>query len=442
MHILLVDDKKELFEILKDNFALVGHLLFWAADTQQTFDILKTEKINVILLDIMLGKENGVDTLKEIKDKYANIPIIMITGYATVETAVRTMKLGAFDYVKKPLDFDTLCNRVDAAYQATKLKDENDFLKKRLQEDSIQWDSKNPSYQLTKKMAIKLAPTDIPLLIQGENGSGKELLADFIYNHSKRIAKKFVKINCAAFPESLLDNELFGHERGAYTGADSEYQGVFEQANGGTLLLDEIGDMPLTIQAKILRVLQNQEIRRIGGKKTQKIDVRFIAATNKNLKKMINKGTFREDLYYRINGATLQIPSLRERKEDIIDIANCVLERLSTDYGTTKKTFSKEVGEKFLAYTWPGNIRELKNVVNFAYTISSSNEISREDLPPAFNYGTEQYESKLKPLQQKEKDLILKTLTAYHGNKSDAAKHLGMSRNTLYLKIEKYGITS
>jgi DNA-binding NtrC family response regulator len=440
MHILLIDDNQQLFEVLKDNFSFVGHYLFYASNTKSAFEVLKKEEICMILLDVRLGEENGVKTLEKIKKTYPNIPVIMITGYATVEAAVKAMKLGAFDFVKKPIDFNTLCTRIDSATQKMKYKKENEKLKNKLKAENPILKSKNFEFSNVLNRAKKLALSDISILIIGENGSGKELLADYIYRNSNRISEKFIKINCAAFPESLLDNELFGHEKGAYTGAESEYIGVFEQADNGTLLLDEIGDMPTTLQAKILRVIQNQEVRKIGSKVTKKINVRFIAATNKNLLEMVEEGSFREDLFYRLNGGLLKIPPLRNRKEDFDDLIDSLLTEISENTKGEKKSLSKQVKQIFLSYKWPGNIRELKNALLYSSTISQDNEIQIEDLPPSFELYGSKNQSNLSIIQQREKELIKKVLLRNNNNKTESAKFLKMSRNTLYLKLKKYGI--
>lgn len=440
MHILLIDDNQQLYEVLQDNFSFVGHYLFYAKNTKNAFSVLKNEIINLILLDVRLGEENGVETLEKIKKEYKNIPIIMITGYATVEAAVKAMKLGAYDFVKKPINFNTLCTRIDAATEHIKYKKENEKLKNRLKEDFPLFSSKNFSFSKIITRAKKLAASDISMLIIGENGCGKELLADYIYKNSNRISEKFIKINCAAFPEALLDNELFGHEKGAYTGAESDYIGVFEQANNGTLLLDEIGDMPTTLQAKILRVIQNQEVRRIGSKKTIKINVRFIASTNKDLEKMVKEKTFREDLFYRLNGGLLRLPALRNRKEDMDDLIESLLLEISNNTKSPKKRLTDEVRQVFENYQWPGNIRELKNALLYAATISQDEDIQIEDLPPSFELYENKKKDSLSIIQQREKELIKKILVKNNNNKTETAKYLKMSRNTLYLKLKKYGI--
>lgn len=442
MDILLIDDNKQLWEVLRDNFSFVGHFLFYAKNTSEAFPVLKKENIDIILLDVRLGEENGIEVLSAIRKKYFNIPVIMITGYATVETAVKSMQIGAFDFVKKPIDFNTLCNRINLATTNYKYKIENEKLKTKILEGSPILKSNNYEYDKVIKLAKRLAKSNISILILGNNGCGKELLADYIYMNSNRISEKFIKINCAAFPEALLDNELFGHEKGAYTGADSDYLGVFEQANNGTLLLDEIGDMPQTLQAKILRVLQNQEIRRLGSKVTRKIDVRFIASTNKDLSLMVEEGTFRKDLYYRLNGGLLIIPSLKDRKEDFDDLIDTLLDEISINSKLEKKTISIQVRNIFLNYEWPGNIRELKNALLYAATISQEREIQIEDLPPSFEiYGSDS-QSNLSVIQQREKEVIKKVLIRNNYNKTETAKFLKMGRNTLYLKLKKYEINT
>ncbi|HKL21143.1 MAG TPA: sigma-54 dependent transcriptional regulator, partial [Tichowtungia sp.] len=273
--VLVVDDNERVFNSLEPNFRHFGLAAKHAPNGKTAEKIVQAQAPDVVLLDIRLGTENGIDVLRELKELAPTLPIIMITGFGSVDTAVEAMKLGAFDYVKKPLDFDRLFKVVENALELSKLTEENAVLKRRIRELSPQICMENTRMYEIVEQARKLAGTDIPVLITGENGSGKEVIADYIHTHSDRSAHRMNKINCAAFPESLLDNELFGHEKGAYTGATGTFQGVFERSNRSTLFLDEIGDMPLTIQAKILRVLQNREVRRIGGTENLSIDVRF-----------------------------------------------------------------------------------------------------------------------------------------------------------------------
>jgi DNA-binding NtrC family response regulator len=360
-----------------------------------------------------------------------------------VDSAVQALKLGAADYVKKPLDFEVLHKIVSNSIRLSSLAEENQGLKRRLLELAPKSTTRNPRMQQILETVRKLAATDLPVLITGENGTGKELIADALHEGSPRSARKLIKVNCASFPESLLDNELFGHERGSYTGADAAYQGVFEQAGRGTLFLDEIGDMPLAIQAKILRTLQNREIRRIGGGDTIAIDVRFIAATNRSVEQLIAANRLREDLYYRLSAAVIELPPLRERPEDIPDLARSFVEEYCVSNSLPLKQLDAAVLDAFLAYGWPGNVRELKNAVNYACAICSDSRIPYADLPPGFQSSAGSPSSaRLNVRAQAEKELIIKTLQQANFNKKTAALRLAMSRKTLYNKIARYGINA
>lgn len=443
MNILLIDDNQRIFPIMKENLEIAGYQLFYASNTKQAFKQIQINFIDVILLDIKLGNENGVETLKKLKKLDKEIPVIMITGFASVDTAVTSMKEGAFDYLKKPLNFNLLCQLIEKAIEASSIKQENSSLKKLRINDLPNLTSLDGDFQNTIERAKLLANSDFPVLITGENGTGKELLAECIHRYSKRSSQKLHKINCAAFPESLLDNELFGHNKGSFTGAESDFKGIFEQANNATLFLDEIGDMPSTIQVKILRVLQNNEIRRIGGDKTIKVNIRFIAATNKNLQEQIDIGNFRKDLFYRLNTASLQIPPLRNRRKDINLLAKDFLEEYNIQNEGTKKFFSSEVLKYFENYNWPGNVRELKNVVHYSYTISRNDSILIDDLPPSLQKENQDLmlENDLSLFEQQQIKMIKKALQDTGNNKTEAAKLLKISRNTLYFKIKKYRIS-
>lgn len=438
-NLLIVDDKDKLYESLAQIFEPIGYKTFYARNTHEAISAFREKSVHVVLLDIMLGEESGLECLKKLRKINKNIPVIMITGYASIDSAVESMKIGAYDYVKKPLDFEHLLKIVENAMKLFSLSEENEILKDRIIEFSPKICFINKQMIELHERAKKLASTELPILIVGENGTGKEMLADFIHTNSRRNTRKMQKINCASFPEGLLDNELFGHEKGAYTGADTQFQGIFERANKSTLFLDEIGDMPLSIQAKILRVLQNNEVRRLGGKETLNIDVRFIAATNKDLDEMKRNNQFREDLYYRLNTAIITIPPLRERKEDIPVLADFFLNEYAALNSLKKKTLSDTVLDVLISYHWPGNVRELKNTISYACAISSGDVIGKEDLPPIFN-KIEAVETTGNIREEMEKMLIIKTLQKMNYNKRKAAEMLDMSRNTLYSKIEKYGI--
>jgi len=440
--VLIVDDNLRIFESLKPNFSHMGYRALHAVDTESAIDAVTHFEIDVVLMDIMLGDKSGIDILKKLKEIQETLPIIMITGFASVDTAVESMKLGAYDYVTKPLEFERLFKIVENASRMKHLEAENIQLKTKVKELQPKIFTENDRMKQLLSHAKKLAISDIPILIIGENGSGKEVIADYIHDQSSRSDTLMNKINCAAFPESLLDNELFGHEKGAYTGADQVFKGVFERTNGGTLLLDEIGDMPLTIQAKILRVLQNSEIRRIGGSVTEKVDVRFIAATNRNLEDLIREGTFREDLYYRLNAAIIEIPPLRARKEEIEPLAQFFLADFSQMMEKKITSIEPEVISLFLDYSWPGNIRELKNAINYSVSISSSQTISLEDVPPKIigKITEPSPQDNYNIRERMERILIEKSLSENNHNKKKVAELLNMSRKTLYAKLDKYGI--
>lgn len=441
--ILIIDDKEKLCQSLAQNFKQLRYNVFYALNSESAIEIFSKNEINVVLLDVLLGQESGIDVLLKLQTINKSVPVIMITGYASIDSAVTSMKIGAFDYVKKPLIFENLLKIVENGIKIYTLSQENKLLKNRVLELTPQFITKNKTLIDLYKRAEKLAFTDFPILICGENGTGKEIIADYIHAKSRRSSYAMQKINCASFPDNLLDNELFGHEKGAYTGADIEFKGIFERAHNSTLFMDEIGDMGLPIQAKILRALQNNEIRRLGGNNTIQINVRFIAATNKNLSSLISAGLFREDLFYRLNTGILYLPPLRERTEDIPLLIEYFIKSCSIAEKQPIKEISEKAMEKLILYNWPGNIRELKNVINYAFTLSSKDMIEFEDLPPSI-ISTSQIKSNSiseNIREENEKTIILNILKSTNNNKKKASEILKMSRKTLYNKIEKYGIS-
>jgi DNA-binding NtrC family response regulator len=439
--VLIVDDNPRLCQSLARNFEDVGMRTACAAGKAEALALFAGPGISAVLLDIMVGEESGIDILAALRAANPAVPVVMITGYATVETAVQALKLGAADYVKKPLDFDELHKIVAGAIRVSRLSEENALLKRRLQERTPRLVALSATMQGLLEKIRRLSATDLPVLITGENGTGKELVADALHEGSPRALRPLIKVNCAAFPESLLDNELFGHERGSYTGADTAFKGVFEQAHGGTLFLDEVGDMPAAIQAKLLRTLQNREIRRIGGSETVAVDVRFIAATNRAVEDLLGAGHFREDIYYRLSGAVVAVPPLRYRHEDIPELSRVFVEEYCQQNGMATKNLSPRVMEIFLGHPWRGNVRELRNAVNYACAISSGEEIGIADLPPHLGAGHAAPDPhELNVREKAEKDLIVRALQQCAGNKKAAAGALAMSRRTLYNKISRYGI--
>lgn len=441
--VLIIDDKEKLCTILVKDFQLAGYKAAYALNSMKALQSLSEQNPDVILLDLRLGDESGLDLLKTIKAKYPDLPVIMVTGYGSIDTAVTAVKLGAWDYIQKPASFIKIQRTVTNAANQKKLKTENSQLKSRIsRENQSEIISRNMKMAEILGKLKKLAGRDFPILITGESGTGKELFAEFIHNHSGRRHHELLKINCAAIANNLLDNELFGHEKGAYTGADSAYKGIFERADGGSLFLDELGDMPLETQAKILRALQNQEVRRLGGKGTIKVDVRIIAATNKNIQNMVEIGDFREDLFYRLNLAEISIPPLKDRKEDISLLAGIFLEELSQNWGTQAMSVSREVLNLLDNYDWPGNIRELKNVIHYMATVSGDSVIGLHDLPQRLlaSSSTDFTGGSFNPRHDLEEKMIRETLLICKFNKKQTAEKLKMSRKTLYNKMAKYGI--
>ena len=439
--VLIIDDNEKLCQSLARNFQDAGMEALCANTRAQAMEKFSDRKIVAVLLDIMVGEESGIDILVELKRVNPRVPVVMITGYATVDSAVQALKLGAADYVKKPLDFDVLHKIVSGAIRVSRLSEENSLLKRRLLDLSPKIGVRSPQMRELMEKVRKLAVTDLPVLITGENGTGKELIADALHEGSRRAMSRLIKVNCASFPESLLDNELFGHERGSYTGADSTFKGVFEQADAGTLFLDEVGDMPMTIQTKILRTMQNKEIRRIGGSRTLDVDVRFIAATNHPIEKLVDGDTFRKDLFYRMSGAVVFVPPLRERQEDIPELARIFVEEYCLTNSLPVYSIAPGLMERLLVCPWPGNVRELKNALNYACAITAGPEIGIGDMPTPFGgAGACAEAGDLNVRERAEKDLIVKMLQRSSYNKSTTSERLSMSRKTLYNKIAKYGI--
>lgn len=430
--VLVIDDNLSFSRSLEHLLKGKDFRVYIASNSTEGLGILTTEEINYVLLDVQLGEEYGPDVLTVLKKRYSDIPVIMLTGFGTIESAVASIKMGAFDYIQKPVKLKRL---LDIFENAQRKKEET-----RGSLSSFPFITRSPYIQEILRTTERIAPTNIPILLYGENGTGKEVMADYIQSLSGRQNGPYVKINCASFSDTLLENELFGHERGAYTGAENIHKGVFEKADGGTLFLDEIGDMPVSVQSKVLRVLQNNELYRLGGENLVKVDIRIIAATNRDLEEAIAGRTFRQDLYYRLNAAIISLPPLRERKEDIQFLAESFIATYSSESGSVKRSFSDEVLDMFHRHQWPGNVRELKNLVGYATAISKGKEICRDDLPPHF---LSQWEKAPKEslLDRTERELILQELKKWNFNKKKAAESLSISRSTLYSKLRKYELT-
>lgn len=432
--VLIVDDHLPLCDSLRESLSMRNFRVSVAHNSSGALRALREKKQDVVLLDVRLGDEDGVFLLPRILEIDPSLPVILITGYGTVETAVQAIKQGAFDYLQKPIKIEKLLKTMENALRMSRPERENHLLYRSAEAAMI---SKSPIVQDILSRARKLAATTMPVLICGESGTGKELLAELIHAESPRAANPLQRVNCAVFTESLLESELFGHERGAFTGAVERFPGVFERSDGGTLFLDEIGDMGLSSQAKILRVLQNQEVRRVGGRETFKVDVRFIAATNKELETLTGEGKFRSDLLYRLNAAILHLPPLRERREDIIPLAKRFTADYAEENGCLRQLLSASAADALQNYDWPGNIRELKGAVYYACAVSEGRAIQVSDLPRLVALRRS---GGANPLEMAEMTCIARTLEEEGNNKVRTAERLSMSRSTLYKKMKRYGI--
>jgi DNA-binding NtrC family response regulator len=431
--VLIVDDHLPLCDSLRESLSLRNFRVSVAHNSSGALRALRKEKQDLVLLDVRLGDEDGVFLLPRILELDPSLPVILITGYGTVETAVQAIKQGAFDYLQKPIKIEKLLKTMEHALRLSRPEQEGRLF----YSAEAAMISKSPLMRDILSRTRKLAATTMPVLICGESGTGKELLAELIHAASPRAANPLQRVNCAMFTESLLESELFGHERGAFTGAVERFPGVFERSDGGTLFLDEIGDMGPSSQAKILRVLQNQEVRRVGGKETFKVDVRFIAATNKDLEALTAEGKFRSDLLYRLNAAILHLPPLRERQGDIIPLAKRFTADYARENGCSRQTLSASAAEALLGYDWPGNIRELKGAVYYACAVSEGRIIEAPDLPHPV---TGRPGRGANPLEMAEMDCIARTLEEEGNNKLRTAGRLSMSRSTLYKKMKRYGL--
>ncbi len=434
--ILIVEDDHDLREALSDTLGLAGYKILTAQDGEDALRIMSSQAVGLVVSDVMMQPMDGHTLLKRIKATTPHIPVLLMTAYGLIEKAVEAMRDGAADYLTKPFDANKLLVHV-ARYMLTSDYDQSGEV---IAQDAV-------SRELLA-LAERVAASHTTVLITGESGSGKEVMARFIHGHSPRAKQVFVAINCAAIPENLLESTLFGYEKGAFTGAQAAQSGKFEQANGGTLLLDEISEMPLQLQAKLLRVLQEREVERIGGKKLIPLDVRVLATSNRDMASEVAAGRFREDLYYRLNVFPLRIAPLRERVLDIVPLARHMLGHLADTTGRHGLSLSKQAEERLTVYTWPGNIRELENVIQRAMIIAPGNVIEAEHLylPEAAKIAASQRqpsgESSAEPsrpqdIKTLERTHILETLAAVKGSRKQAAERLGMSERTLRYKLQR-----
>lgn len=445
--LLIVDDDIAHLQMLSTVLSEEGYEVYQASDGLSAIEIVTKQPVDLILLDIRMEPMDGVETHGHIKTINPSIPVVVMTAYASVDTAVSLLKAGAFDYLTKPVDTEELKLLINKTFRFQTLEEENQRLKERLgvQFDMVGIIGRSPVMERLFERLAMVAPSEATVLIIGDSGTGKELTASAIHENSKRRKNPFIKVNCAALPEQLLESELFGHEKGAFTGAHARKKGHFMRANKGTLFLDEIGELPITTQVKLLRVLQEREFEPVGGTSTIKVDVRIIAATNRDLAEDITQGRFREDLYFRLNVVQVKVPTLKERREDISLLAEHFRKIYADKNNRNLSRFSPRAMDLLLQYEWPGNVRELSNVVEHAVILEKNDLITRNALP-AYLYkqsaggdpnGSNEEDMTLKAM---EKEMILRTLSSTDGNRTKTAKILGISRRTLQNKLKEYGV--
>jgi len=446
--ILVADDDRSHRLMLTTLLEEWGYKTLEAKNGREAVTISEKYPVDLVLMDMRMPELDGIEATKQITKTNPALPVIVITAYSSIPTAVEAIKSGAYDYVTKPLDFDALKITLERSLSHVKLLQENEELKRQLNRLKIHdMIGKSPAMQQLQETIALVAPSEATVLITGESGTGKSLVARAIHANSDRKDKRLVEVNCAAIPENLIEAELFGYEKGAFTGANKTRHGRFYHANGGTIFLDEIGELNLLMQTKLLKVLQDKEIQRVGSDTTIPVDARVIAATNRNLEKMVAEGTFREDLYYRINVVRINVPSLRERKEDIPQLAMHFLKKYTKKNKRKIKGFTPEATKLLTSYSWPGNVRELENAVERAVILSTGELIIKKNLginiisPEEDKHrleNTKTTSGNFTTLEEMEKNLIFKTLEETGGNKSEAARRLGITRRTLKLKLKKY----
>jgi len=448
--ILIVDDDSGHLATLKTITRSWGYSVQTADDGVGAVELVKSEQVDLVLMDVRMAKMSGIEALEKITAYNPSIPVIIMTAYSSVESAVEALKTGAYDYLIKPLDFEVLKLTLERAHDHAGLKTENKRLKEQLLVDfnTTSIIGQSQAMKALMDMLAMAAPSEATVLITGESGTGKELIARSLHLNSSRKDHALVTVNCAALAETLLESELFGHEKGAFTGADKRRDGHFMQANKGTIFLDEIGEMSAMMQAKLLRVLQEREIQRVGSDQVIQVDVRIVAATNRDLEAEVASGRFREDLFYRLNVMQLKVPALRERRDDIPLLAHHFLEKFAKRNRKTAKGFTPLAMDLLIKYEWPGNVRELENLVERAVILLTGEHITENQLPmnivgnladsqeetprPSYSDGT-------RSLEDIEKEAILTTLEATNGNKSETARRLGITRKTLHNKLKAYG---
>jgi DNA-binding NtrC family response regulator len=445
--ILIIEDEPKMRRLMELNLGEDGFSTLAAGDAENGLKLLAENTVNLVVTDLKLPGMSGLEFLQAVKRHDAALPVVVMTAFGTVETAVEAMKAGASDYVLKPFSLSEMRMVIHKELDVRNLREENRSLREALGKRYEHPNVVARSVKMQEVLATvdRVAPTNSTVLLGGESGVGKDLIARALHEKSRRATGPFIKINSTAIPENLLESELFGYERGAFTGANASKPGKFELADKGTLFLDEIGDVPLAIQVKLLRVLQEREFERLGGTKTVKVDVRLIAATNRDLREALEQGTFREDLYYRLNVVPIDIAPLRQRKEDIPDLVNLFIARFAGDSGKPVEGITPEAMQVLVNYHWPGNVRELQNIIERACALAKGVVLKVDDIhldirPARSVSGAGNFLPEGMTLEQWEDEMIRESLRRANGNKSQAARLLGLSRNALRYRLSKIGI--
>ncbi|TVP82903.1 MAG: sigma-54-dependent Fis family transcriptional regulator [Alkalicoccus sp.] len=444
--VLIIDDEPSICASLE--FALENDFEVWSAtDPEEGYDILERETVDLCLVDLKIGRESGINVLEKIKASHPRTVVVMITAYGTISSSVEALQKGAYSYLTKPLNMDELYAVIERAFQYQQLHKKVDYLTSELEKkyDRDGFLARSEAMNKVFKLMEKVKQVNTNVLITGESGTGKELVARSLHFSGARCQEHFEVVNCAAIPEQLLESELFGYEKGAFTGAVQAKKGKFEAAHKGTIFLDEIGDMPLSVQVKLLRVLQRKEVTRLGSNETLHLDVRVIAATNKDLKEEVNKGTFREDLYFRLNVIQIHLPPLRERMDDVPLLARHFIQTLNEELGLRIEGLTKEAEAALRTYAFPGNIRELRNVIESSMVIAEGSKIDRDDLPETVTGGKDQNvqsgENIGWRLKEVEKNHIFRALEHNGWHRKRTAEMLGVSERSLRDKIKLYELT-
>lgn len=447
--ILIVDDEKNIVSGLEEAFTLEGYSVLTAYDGKEAWDKVNTNNVDLVITDLRMPMMNGNELVERISSSYPMLPVIVLTGHGTIETAVESMRKGAVDFFTKPVDLDKLFLVVKKCLANSELQEQNKKLTEEIEKLKNQQKyskiiGKSGKVASLMETINQVAPSKATVLITGESGTGKELVADAIESLSARHGKPFIKVHCASLSSTLLESELFGHEKGAFTGATSQKKGRFELADSGTLFLDEIGEIDAATQVKLLRVLQEREFERVGGEKTISVDVRVIAATNRDLKEEVRKGNFREDLYFRLAVVEINVPPLRERKEDIDLLSLSFVKEVAKENGREIDGISPHARKALFSYSWPGNIRELKNCMESAVVMAKGKTIEFDDLPSHIR-GESEKEKAISlelpiTMEEAEKALIMETISFASGNKTKAAELLGIGRKTLHRKLSEWKV--